>query len=152
MRKKYIVELTVDERQQLGEMVRAGKAAARKVTHARILLKADSSRAGPGWTDAAIAQALEVDSTTVERVRQWFVLEGLEAALNRHAPRREYRRKLDGRGEARLVALACSAPPEGRQRWTLRLLADKLVELEVVDSVAHETVRQTLKKTNSSPG
>ena len=116
MRKKYMVELTVDERQQLGEMVRAGKAAARKLTHARILLKADSGPGRPGWTDAAIAQALEADPTTVERVRKGFVLEGLEAALNRHPPRREYRRKLDGRGEARLVALACSAPPEGRQR------------------------------------
>lgn len=152
MAKKYVVTLSAEERQALSGFVTRGKAAARKLTHARILLKADSGSEGPGWTDQQIADSLEVDPGTVEEVRKRWVLEGLEAALNRRPPRREYKRKLDGRGEAQLVALACSAPPEGRSRWTLRLLADKMVELEYVDSLAHETVRRTLKKTKSSHG
>jgi Homeodomain-like domain len=109
-------------------------------------------RAGPGWTDGAISSALEVDPTTVARVRKLYVTEGLEPALHRKAPDRVYRRKLAGEQEARLVAVACSAPPTGHQRWTLRLLADRLVELEVVETVSYETVRQTLKQTGSSRG
>ena len=152
MVKKYVVTLSEQERKELSGLVTRGKGAARKLTHARILLKADSGPEGPGWTDRQIADSLEVDPGTVEEVRKRLVLEGLEAALNRRPPQREYKRKLDGRGEAHLVALACSAPPEGRSRWTLRLLADRMVELEYVDSLAHETVRRTIKKTRSSHG
>ena len=124
-----------------------GIAPARTLTHARILLKANQGEAGPGWTDEAIAGALEVHGTTVAQVRHRYVQSGLEAALTRKTPDREYRRKLDGEQEAQLVALACSAAPGGRKRWTLRLLADRLVTLAVVASISHETVRQTLKQT-----
>jgi transposase len=151
--KKYKVTLTTDERHALSELIAAGKAAAQKLTHARILLKADAAPDGPAWIDDRIAEAVEVDVTTVERVRERFVEQGVEAALARKKQDRPSReRKLDGQAEARLVALACSEPPLGRARWTLRLLADKLVELEVVDTVSTETVRQVLKKTNSSRG
>lgn len=152
MRKKYLVTLTEAERQQLQGLIAAGKAAARRLIHARILLKADQGPFGPGWSDDAIAEAVEVSRLTIERVRKLFVEEGLEAALNRRRPHRTYQRKLDGEQEARLIAVACSAPPDGRARWTLRLLGDKLVELEVVDTISHETVRQVLKKTKSSRG
>jgi transposase len=148
MKKKYIVTLTQEERGMLQEMLSRGKAAARKLTHARILLKADVAAGGPGWNDESIAEALEVGRATVERVRKEFVEEGLEAALERRKPRRQYRRKLDGDGEAHLVALACQKPPEGRSRWTLRLLADRMVQLEYVDQISYQTVRRTLKKTN----
>jgi transposase len=151
--KKYKVTLTTEERQQLHDLMAAGRAAATKLTHARILLKADAADAGPAWTDERMAEALEVSVATVERLRQRFVEHGFQAALGRKQPDRPSReRKLDGRAEARLIALACSAPAEGRQEWTLRLLADRLVELEVVDTISHETVRRVLKKTNSSPG
>jgi transposase len=134
------------------ELIAAGTAPARKLTHARILLKADQSPdEGPGWVDEAVADAVEVSQPTVARVRKQYFQEGLEAALNRRAPRREYQRKLDGEQEARLVALACSEPPQGQARWSLRLLADKLVELEVVEEeVSYQTVRRILKKTPSS--
>ncbi len=148
MKKKYIVTLTEEERQMLQEMLSRGKAAARKLMHARILLKADAAVGGPGWNDEAIAEALEVGRATVERVRKEFVEEGLEAALDRRKPRRQYRRKLDGDGESHLVALACQEPPEGRSRWTLRLLADRMVQLEYVDQISYQTVRRTLKKTS----
>ena len=151
--KKYKVTLTAEERKSLQESIAAGKSAAKKLTHARILLKADAAPGGPAWTDARIAAALEVDVTTVERLRQRFVEQGLDAALGRKKQDRPSRaRTLDGNAEARLIALACSAPPPGRVRWTLRLLADKLVELEIVDTVSTETIRRTLKKTNSSRG
>jgi transposase len=150
--KKYRVTLTTDEREQLTAMIATGKAAAQKLIHARILLKADLAD-GPGWTDQRIAEALEVSVATVERVRQRFVEDGFEAALVRKKQDQPSRaRKLDGAGEARLIALACSAPPQGRTAWTLELLADKLVELKVVDSICPETVRQALQKTNSSRG
>jgi transposase len=152
MKKKYIVTLTQEERRMLQEMLSRGKAAARKLTHARILLKADAPPGGPGWDDERIAEGLEVGRATVERVRKEFVEEGLEAALDRRRPRRQYRRKLDGDGEAHLVALACQKPPEGRSRWTLKLLADRMVQLEYVDEISYQTVRRTLKKTNSSLG
>jgi transposase len=148
MNKKYVVTLEVEERQQLRELIRAGRAAAYKRRHAEVLLKADTGPQGPAWTDQRIAEAFEVSLRTVEHVRQRFVEEGLESAVSRRkqrVPSRE--RKLDGRGEARLAALACSQPPEGRGSWTLRLLADRLVVLEVVDSISRETVRQVLKKT-----
>jgi transposase len=151
--KKYKVTLTTDERKSLQELIAAGKAAAKKLTHARILLKADAAPGGPAWADARIAAALEVNVTTVERLRQRFVEQGLDAALSRKQQDRPSReRTLDGKAEARLIALACSEPPQGRVRWTLRLLADKLVELEIVDTVSTETIRRTLKKTNSSRG
>jgi transposase len=151
--KKYKVTLTADERQALHDLVAAGKAAAKKLTHARILLKADAAPDGPAWTDARIAEAVEVNRTTVEQVRQRFVEQGLEAALVRKKQDRPSReRKLDGAGEARLITVACSAPPQGRAAWTLRLLADRLVELQVVETISTETVRQVLKKTNSSRG
>jgi transposase len=145
----YRVTLTADDRQGLQEMIAAGKAAAQKLAHARILLKADAAPDGPAWTDERIAEAVEVSIATVERVRQRFVEQGLEAALVRKPQDRPSRQpKLDGRAEARLIALACSKPPEGRTEWTMQLLADKLVELEVVGSVSDETVRRTLKKTS----
>ena len=152
MKKKYVVTLTPEERQRLREMVSRGKAAARKLVHARILLKADAAAGGPDWQDQAIAEGLEVGRATVERVRKQFVEEGLPAALERRKPRREYARKLDGDGEAHLIALACSQAPEGRGRWTLRLLADRMVQLEYVEQVSKDTVRRVLKKTNSSRG
>jgi len=152
MKKTYIVTLTQEERRVLQEMLSRGKAAARKLMHARILLKADVAAGGPGWNDEAIVEALEVGRATVERVRKEFVEEGLEAALERRKPRRQYRRKLDGDGEAHLIALACQKPPEGRRRWTLKLLADRMVQLEYVDEISYQTVRRTLKKTNSSLG
>jgi transposase len=150
--KKYPVVLTGEQRQHLKSLLAAGAAPARKLMHARILLKADQGPGGPAWIDAAIAEATEVSQPTISRVRKQFVEAGLEAALNRRAPRREYPRKLDGEQEARLVALACGAPPTGRARWSLRLLADKLVELEVVEAVSYQTVGRLLKKTSSSPG
>ena len=152
MKKKYIVTLTEEERQMLREMLSRGKAAARKLMHARILLKADASEGGPNWRDAAIAEGLEVGRATVERVRKRFVEDGFEAALGRRKPRRHYRRTLDGDDEAHLVALACSQAPEGRSRWTLRLLAGRMVALEYVEALSKDTVRRTLKKMNSSLG
>jgi transposase len=150
MKKRYTVTLTDVERDQLKRLIAAGTESARKLTHARILLKADQGPAGPRWTDDAIVEAVEVSQPTIARVRQQYVEQGLEAALNRRAPTREYRRKLDGAQEARLIALACGKPPDGVERWTLRLLADKLVELEISDEVSYQTVRRVLKKTNSS--
>ena len=151
--KKYKVTLTADERQQLRDLIAAGKAAAQKLAHARILLKAAAAPGGPEWTDERIADAVEVSTDTVARVRQRFVEQGVDAALSRKKPAKPSReRTLDGRAEARLVALACSAPPDGRKQWTMQLLADRLVELEVVGAVSDETVRRTLQKTRSSRG
>ena len=152
MRKLSIVKLSEAERAQLHTLIGQGVASASKLAHARILLKANQGEAGPGWTDAAIAAALEVHPATVARVRQEYVRAGLVAALDRKPPDREYRRKLDGEQEAHLVALTCGEPPDGQKRWTLRLLAEQLVALEVVDTVSYETVRQTLKQTNSNRG
>ena len=147
--KKYRVTLTAEERRDLQDLIAAGKASAQKLAHARILLKADASPGGPAWTDERIAEAVEVSRATVERVRQRFVEQGLEAALVRKPQDRPSRQpKLDGRAEAHLIALACSKPPDGRNGWTMQLLADKLVELEVVDSISDETVRRTLQKTS----
>lgn len=152
MKKKYIVTLTSDERTTLQAMLSRGKAAARKLMHARILLKADANSGGPAWGDEAIAQGLEVGRATVERVRKEFVEEGFEASLDPRKSARQYLRKLDGDGEAHLIALACSKAPEGRSRWTLRLLAERMVALEQVDHLSYETVREVLKKTNLSLG
>ena len=143
VRKKYIVNLMAEEKERLHRLLSCGKDRARKLTRARILLKADE-----GWTDKAIRAALDVSGPTVERTRRRFVEEGFEASLSHRSPRRDYERRLDGDAEARLIALACSSAPEGRERWTLRLLAQRLVMLEQVDveSVSYETVRQVLKK------
>jgi len=143
----YRVKLTTEERAHLLELLAKGKAAARTLTHARMLLKADEGEAGPCLADDEIALDLEVNRSTVERVRMRCVEEGFEAALRPRPSRQLHPRKLDGIQEAQLVTLACSPAPNGRGRWTLRLLADKLVELEIVDGISHETVRQTLKKT-----
>jgi transposase len=148
--KKYVVRLTPEEHAQLLPLTRRGKVAARTLLHARILLKADRGPEAPAWSDEAISEALEVHATTVARVRQRFVEEGLQAALRPKPTRRQYARKRDGAAEAHLIALACSPAPEGRAQWTLRLLANRLVELEHVGSVSHETVRRTLKKTSCS--
>jgi hypothetical protein len=142
--KKYIITLNDDERTQLRSLLTAGKAAARKLTRARILLKADSGPGGPGWTDEAISQALEVETKTVANIRRAFVEEGFEVALNGHSTRNHRPRKLDGECEAHLIALLCQPAPPGHARWALRLLADRLVKLEYIDSVSHETVRQAL--------
>ena len=147
---RYRVVLTEAQRAELRGLVGAGIAPARVLTRARVLLKADHGEGGPGWSDAAMAGALDVNPSTVLRVRRQFAAEGLAATLARKRPDRVYERALDGRQEAHLIALACSAPPDGEARWTLPLHAEELVRLEVVGAISHETVRQTLKKTNSS--
>jgi hypothetical protein len=148
-RKRYLVTLTPEERQWLEGLLKSGKRSALTLTRARILLKADQATGGPAWDDARIAQALDCGPRTVERVRQRFVECGLERALGRKPQDRPSReRKLDGAAEARLIAIACSPPPEGCARWTLKMLADRLVELEVVDAVSDETVRRVMKKTS----
>ena len=152
MKKTNPVRLRADERDHLESLIAVGVAPARKVHHARILLKADEGPDGPAWVDPRIAEAVEVSQPTISRGHTQYVLEGLEVALDRRLPRREYRRKLDGTQEAHLIAVACSTPPDGQARWSLRLLADKLVELAVVDEISHQTVANTLKKTRASPG
>ena len=152
MNKKHRVRLLPEERARLEQLIRTGRAAAATQTRARILLKADAAAGGPGWADAAIAAALDVSVATVERARKRFAAQGLEAAIRRKPTTRPPRRKLDGAQEARLIAIACSEPPTGAERWTLALLADKLVELRVVESIARDTVRVALKKTGSSRG
>ncbi len=147
----YRVVLTEEQRAELRGLVGSGTAPARKLTRARILLKADHGEGGPGWSDAAIAGALDVNPSTVLRVRRQFVTDGLATTLARKRPDRVYERALDGEQEAKLIALACSETPDGAHHWSLRLLADELIRLEIVAAVSHETVRQTLKKTTSSP-
>ena len=145
--KKYIVELTSEEQKELYELVSKGKAAARKITHARVLLQVDESEAGPAWTAKQISEAFGIHTNTVYGIRQRFVEQGLHAALERKKKDRPSRKRIvDGEVEAHLIALRCGEPPQGRNQWNLRLLADKLVELEIVPGISHETVRQTLKK------
>jgi len=146
----FRVVLSEEQRAELRGLVGSGTAPARMLTRARILLKADHGEGGAGWSDAAIVGALDVNPSTVLRVRRRFVAEGLAATLARKRPDRVYERALDGAQEAHLIALACSEAPDGADRWSLRLLADELVRLEVVETISHETVRQTLKKTSSS--
>ncbi len=150
--KKYVVELTEVEREQLRKLISAGSASARMLNRARILLKADVGKHSEEGSllDRQIAPMLETSTATVQRVRERFYRQGLDAALERSAPDRVYERSFDGRAEARLIALACSEAPEGRERWSMRRLADKAVELGIVEGVSHETVRKTLKKTNSA--
>ena len=149
--KRYPVLLSEPERVQLKAMIATGTDTAARLQHARVLLKADQGRQGPAWTDERIAEAVEVSQPTVSRIRRQYVEEGLEAALNRRPSTRVYTAKLDGVQEAKLIALSCGKPPEGQAKWSLRLLADKLVELEVAN-VSYQTVRRTLKKTHSSRG
>jgi hypothetical protein len=149
---KYAVHLTEGERARLRTLIASGQAPARMLTRARVLLKADQGEGGAAWSDAAIAGALDVHPTTVARIRRQCAEQGLAVALERQRPDRVYARKLDGATEAHLIAVACSAPPPGRAHWTLRLLADELVRLEVVEAVSYETVRRTLKQTPSSRG
>jgi transposase len=146
---KYIVELTTEERKELSELVSKGKRAARKITHARVLLQANESKGGPAWTDKQISEALGIHANTIYSIRRRFVEQGLKAALERKKQDRPSRKRIiDGKVEAHLIALRCGQPPEGIRQWNLRLLADQLVELEIVPSISHETVRQVLKKTN----
>ena len=147
MAKKYVVRLEAAEREQLQRLVSVGKASARKITRARVLLQADVSEQGPAYTDQQISRGLGLSVRAIEMLRQRLVEEGLQTALagKPHGPRRL---KLDGEKEAKLIAVCCSSPPRGRTRWTLRLLADRLVELKVIDAVSHETVRRVLQKTS----
>ena len=151
-KKIYVVTLTAAERSSLQALIAKGKVAAQKRIHAQILLKTDVGPEGDGWKDEQIAEAFDVGRCTVERVRQRFVEEGLEPALTRKPQQNRIPRKIDGAAEAHLIAAACGKPPEGRKRWTLQLLADRLIVLELVDTVSYETVRRTLKKTKSSRG
>ncbi len=148
MAKKYRVTLTDEERAALEAMISRGKADARKLAHARILLRADEADGAPACTDEEVASATETSTRTVERVRRRFVEEGLDSALMPKPTKRIYARALDGAQEAHLIALACSAPPDGKKRWTLRLLAERVVELGHAEAVSHETVRRTLQKTS----
>ncbi|CAA9570677.1 transposase [uncultured Synechococcales cyanobacterium] len=147
-KKKYIVALSVEEREALESLTTTGKTSAYKFNHAWILLMADINQAVGGWRDHDISDALNISVSTIERVRQRFVEQSLDAALSRQVPSRTKPRLLDGEQEAHLIALACAQTPEGQGRWSIRLLADQLVELGHVESISHETVRQTLKKTN----
>lgn len=146
--KKYTVELTEDERAYLIDLTTQGTCSARTPTRARILLKADEGSHGEAWSDAFISEVLDVGTATVERIRRKYCEKGLSHAINRKKPDRDYERAIDGEAEAQLVRLACSKPPQGRGRWSLRLLADRMVALGYVASVSHETVRQVLKKTS----
>jgi hypothetical protein len=150
--KRYKVTLTDDERQDLLSLISKGKSAAHTLTRARILLQADQSPQGPAWSDERIQQALHVGRMTVERTPQAFGEVGLEAGLQRKKRSQPGNQKFDGSKEAHLIAVACSEPPPGQQRWTLHLLADKMVELEHFDAISYETIRQHLKKMNLSPG
>jgi hypothetical protein len=155
VKKKYVVELTKEERERLLKLISAGESPARMLNRARVLLKADvgehAASGGPALADRRIAGMVETSEATVARVRERFCRQGLDAALERSMPDRVYERAFDGRSEARLVALACSRAPEGRDRWSMRLLADKAVELGIVEGVSHETVRKALKKRASAP-
>lgn len=149
---KYVVRLTGEERGELTGLIRRGRVSAAKRRRAQILLKADAGPEGSGMTDGAVAEALDVGVATVHRVRRAYVEQGFGAALERQPAARCKVRKLDGEQEARLIAVACGPPPQGRARWTLRLLADQLVELEIVESIGKDAVHRVLKKTNFSPG
>ncbi len=149
--KKYVVKLGAEERERLNALIQKGKAPVRQVLKARILLKADASEAGEGWSDQRIAEALDTSTDTVARTRQHLVEGGVDAALSRqHSPNSARKRIFDGAAEAKLIALACSDPPKGRSRWTLKLLESAVVELNIVDRASDNTIGRTLKKTRSS--
>lgn len=145
--KTYCVHLTPDQRAHLLERIGRGRRPAREIARARLLLKVDEGPAGPAWTDDQAAEALEVSPQTVAALRKRFCKRGLKGSVERKSPDREYKTALDGEQEAHLFRIACSEPPEGRDRWSLRLLADQMVDLGIVETLSHETVRQTLKKT-----
>ena len=149
MNTKYLVELNDKQRQHLEKLTSCGTYPARQIKRAEILLKSDLQA---NWSYEQIAEAFDVSAVTIAKVRKAFVEHGLEVALQRKKPEREYERTLDGEGEAYLIALACSQPPMGRKHWSLRLLRDRFVKLGHADSISHETIRRVLKKTNSSPG
>lgn len=149
MNKRYVVRLTERERAGLVQLVSKGRVAARKRAHAQVLLKADAGGHGPSWTDERIVEAFEIGARTVQSIRKRFVEEGLDAAIERRKQCRPSRQRvLDGAKEAKLIAVCCSKAPAGRTRWTLRMLGDELVRLEIVESISHETIRQALKKTS----
>jgi transposase len=149
--KKYVVRLSDEERERLDSLIRSGKHAAQRLMKARILLKADAGEAGEGWSDSQIAKALDTSLATIARTRQQLVEEGFEAVLTRkHSPASARARIFDGAAEAKQIALACSPPPEGRALWTLQLLEDKVVELNIVERASDNTIGRTLKKTSSN--
>jgi len=152
MNQKYLIKLTAEERQQLEQMLTSGIAPVRTITHARILLKSDSSEQGPNWSYGQICKALDIAPLTVANVRKRFAEEGFSEALCRKKPEREYEHCLDGEAEAHLIAMVCGKPPEGKDRWTLRLLQKRMVELSYAETVSHETIRTTLKKMSLSLG
>lgn len=152
MNQKYVVKLDETERYQLKQLISSGTAPARKLRRAHILLKSDSSESGPNWSYQAIMEAYEVSNVTISDTRRAYVEGGLEAALHRKKPQRTYERRLDGEAEAHLIALACGQAPEGHERWTLRLLTSRLIQLGIVDELSYETVRTTLKKMNLNLG
>lgn len=152
MKQKYIVKLTETERLQLKELISSGQASARQIRRAYILLKSDSSTNGPNWDYQAICEAYEVSALTVYNVRKNYTEGGLNRAILRKKPERVYERRLDGEGEAHLIALTGSKPPDGYERWSLRLLQDRLIRAEIVENISHETIRQTLKKTSLNLG
>lgn len=149
---KYIVKLTGEERKKLKDIINKGRAARAKVLNGRILLKVDEGRGGQKWSDEDTSKALDVSTRTIERLRKRFVTEGYEASLNRKPPSRTKTIKIDGEVEAHIIALACSKPPEGYAKWTLKLLANHMVQLEYIDNISTEGVRRTLKKTNLNRG
>lgn len=151
MKKRWIVQLSQEERAQLEQLIQKGKVAGYKIKHAHMLLKADEGAYGPAWTDIRVAEAYHVRESTVRNLRKRLVEKGFEAALEREK-RTNYETKLDGAAEAQLIAIACSEPPKGYSKWSVRLLADRLVELEIVDEISHMTVQRTLKKTNLNRG
>lgn len=150
---KNSVRLTQEQRQQLEKLVSQGKVPARAMLHAQVLLRTDSGPHGPRWSGPQIAVALGVGSTMIKRIRQRFVQEGLEAAVQRKPqPPRPQKRKIDGEQEAHIIAVLCTEKPEGQERWTLRALRGRVIELEIVETVSHETLRTVLKKMNSNRG
>jgi hypothetical protein len=152
MYQKYFVRLTDAERYQLKQIISSGEAPARKIRRAQILLKSDCSEGGPNWTYSKIIEAFDVAEMTVMQIRKDYMEGGIEKVLQRKSPNREYERRLDGEGEAHLIALVCSEPPEGYTRWSLRLLQNRIVRLGYAEQISHETIRTVLKKTNSSHG
>lgn len=151
-KKKHIIKLSREERTYLAERVASGKDAARSIRRAMIMLKADQGEEGPAWSDEKISEAFEIGKSSVYQIRKQYHERGLKGTLSRKKPERIYERCLDGEGEAHLIALACSEAPEGYERWSLRMLQERMIELAYVDSISHETIRTVLKKTNSSPG
>jgi transposase len=149
---KYLVKLTDEQKQHLEKLIASGTSPARMLTRARILLKSEQSETGPNWSYEKIAEALDVSEMLIRDVRKRFAEGGLEAAIQRKKPDREYEHSLDGEAEAHLIALACGDPPEGEKRWTLRLLQKEMQKRQYVQTVSHETIRTTLKKRRLSPG